>query len=171
MLSPDLRFHKPIRLPKDHYIGPRTYFLTVCTRNRSPYFRSSRLARWALAVLTDTAAQHNFSLRAYCLMPNHLHLLAQGLSRSADLLSFIESFKHKTSFHFHDKTGKTLWQVSFFDHIIRNAEDFSDCAEYIRLNPVRAGLARRPEDYPFSGTSSPPNPRVATTRSSSGQQK
>jgi putative transposase len=162
-LDPSQRFHKPIRLQKHNYIGSRSYFVTICTADRIPYFRSPRLARWNLDVLGKTAAAHSFTLRAFCLMPEHLHLLAQGNSRTADLLSFIESFKHKTSFYFFEKTGKTLWQISFFDHILRTAEDLSETSEYILLNPVRAGLAKRPEDYPFCGVAPPTNHAAAKT--------
>ena len=144
------RFHKPIRLPKANYLGPRAYFLTLCTRDRVPHFRSRRIAFWLLESLQQTAAQQSFTLRAYCLMPDHLHAVVQGDSPSANLVSFVKTFKHKTTFHFRAKTGKTLWQVSFFDHILRTTEDLSKTAEYILLNPVRAGLVQRPHDYPYS---------------------
>ncbi len=149
-LDSSQRFHKPIRLAKQHYLGPRAYFLTLCAHDRIPYFRSSRIAKWLVESLQQTAIQQSFTLRAYCLMPDHLHLLLQGNSPSSDLLCFVKTFKHKTTFHFRSKTGKTLWQVSFFDHILRTAEDFSETAEYILLNPVRAGLVQRPHDYPYS---------------------
>jgi putative transposase len=83
-------------------------------------------------------------------MPDHLHVLLQGDSPTSDLLCFVKTFKHKTTFHFRAKTGKTLWQISFFDHILRTAEELSKTAEYILLNPVRAGLVQRPADYPYS---------------------
>src|SRR6266403_2206772 len=149
-LDSSQRFHKPIRLAKQHYLGPRAYFLTLCAHDRIPYFRSSRIAKWLVESLQQTAIQQSFSLRAYCLMPDHLHLLLQGNSPSSDLSSFVKTFKHKTTFHFRAKTGKTLWQISLFDHILRTAEDLSKTAEYILLNPVRAGLVKRPEDYPYS---------------------
>ena len=147
--EPTQRFHKPIRLPKEHYIGLRAYFITLCTRDRVPYFRSPRIARWILASLQDIAIQRSFTLRAYGLMPDHLHVLLQGDSLTSDLLCFVRTFKHKTTFHFRAKTGKTLWQISFFDHILRTAEELSKAAEYILLNPVRAGLVQRPADYPI----------------------
>jgi len=100
--------------------------------------------------LLQIAAQQSFTLRAYCLMPDHLHLLLQGDSPSSDLRGFVKTFKHKTTFHFRAKTGNTLWQISFFDHILRTAEDLSKIAEYILSNPVRVGLVRRPEDYPYA---------------------
>src|SRR6266403_693849 len=149
-LDPARPFPKPFRLPKQHYLGRRAYFLTLCARDRAPYFRSHRIALWVLESLQQITAQQSFTLRAYCLMPDHLHLLLQGYSPSSDLLSFVKTFKHKTTFHFRATTGKTLWQISFFDHILRTAEDLSKTAEYILLNPVRGGLVKRPEDYPYS---------------------
>src|SRR5580700_8609543 len=144
------RFHKPVRLPKQHYIGRRAYFLTLCTRGRIPYFRSSRIARWLLENLLQIAAQQSFSLRAYCLMPDHLHILLQGDSPTSDLQGFVKTFKHKSTLHSRAKTRKTLWQISFFDHILRTAEDLSKTADYILSNPVRAGLVRRPNEYRYS---------------------
>lgn len=168
------RFHKPIRLPKQNYIGYRAYFLTVCTCNRIPYLSSARLAHWVLDLLRRCAIQYSFSLRAYCLMPDHIHLLAQGDSPAANLLPFVKTFKHRTSFSFHRKTGKRLWQISFFDHILRTAEDLSESAEYILSNPVRDGLVVRREDYPFCGTAPAPQ-RAPAKRAgippSSGQVK
>lgn len=151
-LEPAQGFHRPIRLPKQNYIGRRAYFLTLCTCDRIPYFRPRRIAHWLLESLQETVTRQSFTLYAYCLMPDHLHLLLQGVSTSSDLLAFVRTFKHKTTFHFRTKTGKTLWQTSFFDHILRTAEDFSKTAEYILLNPVRAGLVRRAEDYPYSAS-------------------
>ena len=151
-LAPAQRFHKPIRLPQQNYTGRRAYFLTLCIRERIPYFRSRRIARWLQESLQQIASQRYFTLRAYCLMPDHLQLLLQGDSPTSDLLSFVKTFKHKTTFHFRSKTGKTLWQISFFDHILRTAEELSKTAEYILLNPVRAGLIQRPNDYPYSRT-------------------
>lgn len=43
-----------------------------------------------------------------------------------------------------------MWQESFTNHHIRDCEDYQRHREYIRLNPIRAGLAARPEEYPFS---------------------
>jgi REP element-mobilizing transposase RayT len=39
---------------------------------------------------------------------------------------------------------------SFFDHIVRNQQDFEETLEYIRMNPVRRGLVKNPEDWPYT---------------------
>jgi putative transposase len=84
-------------------------------------------------------------------MPDHLHLLLQATAANSELLPFVRAFKHKTSHRFRARTGKTLWQTSFYDHILRRAESPTDVTYYILSNPVRAGLVRNPWDYPYSG--------------------
>jgi REP element-mobilizing transposase RayT len=44
-----------------------------------------------------------------------------------------------------------LWQPGFFDHILRNDESYSEKCEYVRENPVRAGLVQQAEDWPYQG--------------------
>lgn len=43
------------------------------------------------------------------------------------------------------------WQDGFFDHLLRSGESYSEKWNYVRMNPVRAGLVERPEDWPFAG--------------------
>jgi len=143
--------HKNIRLNARNYVGEGWYFLTLCTFRRARYFRADAAARWLLRMLDGEAARQRFLIRAYCLMPDHLHLLVQGTSPDADLLRFIGAFKHKTSFHFTSRTGRKLWQTSFYDHILRDHEAPADVAWYIWLNPVRAKLATKPDEYPYGG--------------------
>jgi hypothetical protein len=45
----------------------------------------------------------------------------------------------------------TLWQPGFFDHLLRNTESYGQKWEYVRENPVRAGLVARAEDWPYHG--------------------
>jgi putative transposase len=144
-------WHKDIRLAPGNYVGCRWYFVTICTFARRSYFRSQALADWLLRVLQRESAGSLFFVRAYCLMPNHLHLLLQGNSLNAELLPFIENFKHKTSHRFWLRNQKTLWQISFYDHILRNEDAPGDVAWYIWLNPVRAGLAKRTGEYRYAG--------------------
>jgi len=152
-------WHKDIRLPPEHYLGSRWYFVTLCAFEHKHYFRSKTLADWLLRALRKDCVEHSFLLRAYCLMPNHLHMLLQGSSLNADLLKFIGNFKHKTSRRFSAGSRKALWQTSFYDHILRKPDAPGDVSWYIWMNPVRAGLVTKPEDYPYSGPFSP-GPRI-----------
>jgi putative transposase len=85
-------------------------------------------------------------------MPNHLHLLAMASSPGADLLKFVSYFKQKTAYRHQQEYGRRLWQPRYFEHILREAEDFESVALYIWNNPVRAGICARAIDYEFSGS-------------------
>lgn len=145
------RYHKQIRLGREEYSGHKAYFVTMCAFERRQYFRSDRLARWLLSALEQEAGLHEFLLPAYCLMPDHLHVLAVANLPGCDLLRFVGDFKHKTSFYFLEKSGKTLWQTAFYDHILRSKDAPDAVAWYIWLNPVRAGLVKSSKDYPYVG--------------------
>ena len=82
-------------------------------------------------------------------MPDHIHLFVQGDSRF-DLGRWIGGLKRVVAAAV---TGgrSGLWQRGFFDHLIRNSQSYSQKWEYVRDNPVRAGLVSRREDWPFQG--------------------
>jgi hypothetical protein len=48
-------------------------------------------------------------------------------------------------------SGDPIWQRGFFDHVLRSSEGYSEKWNYVRENPVRAGLVKRTDDWPFSG--------------------
>ena len=80
-------------------------------------------------------------------MPDHIHLFVQGDPRF-DLGRWIGGLKRVVAAAV---TGgrSGLWQRGFFDHLIRNSQSYSQKWEYVRDNPVRAGLVRRWEDWPY----------------------
>ena len=86
-------------------------------------------------------------------MPNHLHLLVEGITDESDLRRFVEAWKQKTGFEYARCSRGKLWQVGFFDHVLRSDESTERHVQYILGNPVRAGLARSIGDYPFAGGS------------------
>ena len=145
------RQHKDIRLCPENYLGCRWYFVTVRAHDRVDYLRGKAFCDWVLRVLKEESARHLFFVKAFCLMPDHLHLLLQGSSLNADLLKFMNGFKQRTSHGFWVRNKKELWQVSFYDHILRDEDAPGDVAWYIWLNPMRAGLVKKAEDYPYSG--------------------
>jgi len=50
-----------------------------------------------------------------------------------------------------DGIQKPHWQEGFFDHVLRSAESYAQKWEYVRMNPVRAGLCQKPEEWPYQG--------------------
>lgn len=85
-------------------------------------------------------------------MPDHVHLLAAGASKTSDLTAFVASFKKETGFEFEKKTGRRLWQFKYYDRILRGNDSANRVAWYIWLNPVRKGLCRERHEYPFAGS-------------------
>jgi len=76
-------------------------------------------------------------------MPDHIHALLT-FPKDCSMKTTISSWKG-----YQTKKLKIAWQRDFFDHRIRNDENLKEKASYIRMNPVRAGLVERPEDWPY----------------------
>lgn len=142
---------KPIRLPADAYHKPGTwYFVTICCRNKEALFQSPKIRTLLQRALCGTARESHVELAAYTILPDHLHVICSagplGLPR------FIRKFKGCLAAEFrHRFGGSSPWQARFFDHKLRSDESLRQKCHYVWLNPVRRGLVRRPEDYPWSG--------------------
>ena len=85
-------------------------------------------------------------------MPNHVHVLGEGVTERADFCEFVRLFKQTSSFTYGRAHGTVLWQRSYFERVLRADEDSVRIARYILDNPVRAGLADEGLAYPFSGS-------------------
>lgn len=144
--------HKNIRLSHANYVGKGWFFVTICCANRRKFFTTPKISNWFVKILRHNSTTHSFAVHAFCLMPDHVHLLLEGLQPASDLLQFITALKIKTSTPFERKTGQSLWQKKFYDHILRRNDSPDDVAWYIWMNPVRAGICRRAEEYPFLGS-------------------
>jgi len=143
---------KNIRLPAIFYRGRRLYFVTICFHHRRKFGANPRIAGWIIAKLQKHAAACEFFVHAYCVMPDHLHVLTAGAAYTSDMIKFVESFKQETGVQFMRRARRRLWQFKYYDHILR-AEDSADgVAWYIWLNPVRQGMCRTPAEYPFLGS-------------------
>ncbi len=143
---------KRIRLAMDNYRGTRAYFITICTDGRKTYFADSTLASSTIERLRDCAGTERFAIHAYCVMPDHVHALAQGQTADSFLPNFVKRFKQLCAYHVKARHGFALWQTHFHDHILRREDQMDAVAWYIWMNPVRKGLVENPRDYPFSGS-------------------
>lgn len=106
-------------------------------------------------------AGERFELGAWCVMPNHVHLLIkpnEGESLSA-ILQGMKSFSAKEANKLLRREG-AFWQKESYDHIIRDGEDFAKQTAYILRNPDSAGLV----DWKFVGENSDGRrPKIAAT--------
>jgi putative transposase len=143
-------FHKNIRLSHGSYIGRQFYFVTLCCCDRRQVFSDATSCCWLLQVLRAESAARGFAVRAYCVMPDHVHFLAEGLLPSSNLTDFVRAFKIKTSRAYRRDSSQTLGQKKYFDHILRPNEPIEPVAYYIWMNPVRKGLSCAVGEYPFA---------------------
>jgi putative transposase len=141
---------KRIRLPRPVYQQGHTFFITFRTYRRYPWFRlKPELADLGVGVLRQTGAVRGTKLYAWCIMPDHIHLLIQD----EDIVDFVRLFKGRmTRKAFVLERGRRLWQRSFYDHALRKEESLINIASYIWENPVRSSLAKTPQMYLWSGS-------------------
>ncbi len=87
---------------------------------------------------------------AYSLMPNHVHLIAVPTDSAALRLAIGEAHRRYTRrINFREQWRGHLWQGRFGSFPM-SEQHLANCVRYVELNPVRAGLVRRPEEWPFS---------------------
>src|SRR5271165_2211582 len=148
----ELPVRKTPRLSRVNYLGRIFYFVTFCCFHRASIFLDAKRCAWMLDLLRLESAGNSFDVHAYCLMPDHLHFLAEGIEPTSDLRHFVKSLKIKSSRQYSAKFGGILWQRGFYEHILRSTESVQSIAWYIWLNPVRKGLVARPADHPYLGS-------------------
>lgn len=143
-------FRTAPRLSHFDYAGSFAYFVTIVTAQRQKVFTDPALVSAAADDLFISAAKYGFRLLAYCFMPDHLHTLVAGDEWSS-LPRFAQHFKQATGYAFKQRTGRQLWQPSYYDHVLRAPESVESIARYIWENPVRAELTDDWTTYEGSG--------------------
>ena len=143
---------RPTRIRGFNYRGPYRYFVTFCTSDRRETFRDSSIAMLALTYLRRTARTSGFAILAYCVMPDHVHVLTQGLDAEASARTFVTRWKHATACAEWQGARGRLWQRSYYDRVLRPWDETLRAVRYITANPVRAGLASRIGEFPFAGS-------------------
>jgi REP element-mobilizing transposase RayT len=86
---PSRLIRKNIRLELENYLGERLYFVTLCCARRRELLDRPGVSSWAIARLRQSAARHAFEVHSYCVMPDHFHLLAEGIRGSSNLLRLL----------------------------------------------------------------------------------
>jgi putative transposase len=97
---------------------------------------------------TRATKEFNVALGRYVLMPDHLHLFVRG-DQSFVLGNWIKGLKR--AIWISTKSQRSFWQPGFFDHLLRSDESYAQKWQYVRQNPVRAGLVKFAEDWPYQG--------------------
>ena len=156
----ELPKRKQIRLPDYDYSQSGAYFVTICTQNRrcvlaqivgrddpgAPCAECRLLPYGKIVeryVLSIPVAYPGVLLEKHCIMPNHIHLLLKvqtddirraESSRPTQLLPRIIAAMKRFS---NRDAGEKLWQTGYYEHIIRDENDFLTRWQYIDQNPAR----------------------------------
>jgi putative transposase len=143
---------RPPRLPslfQQH--TPVLYFLTFCTCPRRPILLRPRLVDALLTYAVRGADECGILVGRYVFMPDHVHLFAQ-MSSQANLGQWAKGLKRALSeVLISDGIGRPHWQRGVFDHVLRSRESYDQKWEYVRANPVRAGLVMDAQRWPYQG--------------------
>jgi putative transposase len=152
MKDNNFKRRKNPRLKEFNYSLPYIYFITICSYEKKDIFVDAKINKEIIKCLLQERNNNSIRLLAYCLMPNHIHLLIQPGKLGANIARFIGSFKSKTYRIFYESGCKErVWQRRYYDHIVRTREDLPQITEYIVNNPVRKNLTDKWDDYPYSG--------------------
>jgi REP element-mobilizing transposase RayT/AraC-like DNA-binding protein len=137
---------RPLRL----LVPDGIYHVTVRGNARGPIFLDDDDRLGFLDLLARVVDRFGWVLHAYCLMTNHYHLLVQtprpNLSTSMRQLNGV----YAQRFNKRRKRVGHLFQARFGAKLVQDEGYFLGSARYVILNPVRAEIVERPEDWPWS---------------------
>jgi putative transposase len=127
----------------------RTFFATTKTDRGRRLLQSDRNANLLIEVLRSYVAARKFQLLDFVVMPNHLHLLitvpgGMTIEKAMQLIKGRFSYRLKKEFGYPGE----VWQAGFSEVRADTKESIAGFQEYIAQNPVKAGLAESPGQYP-----------------------
>lgn len=128
-------------------------FYHIMTRgnNRNEVFKLDTDYQYFLELIVKYKTEHHFDLYHYSLMPNHTHMLVKT-NKASDFSTFMKKLNLAYFHHYRKNYGWVghFWQDRFKSQPVGKDEYFIQCGKYIELNPVRAKLVEKPEDYSYS---------------------
>ena len=140
----------PIHLPTvNRFNAPSIVFLTICTKNRkrilaTPDVFALLQASWAKAT--------SWKVGRFMIMPDHLQLFCAATEFPARPLGqWVRYWKNLASRQWQRREEQPVWQIDFWDRQLRDPVHYGEKWEYVRLNPVRAGLVNDSELWPYQG--------------------
>ena len=132
----------PVWLPLDQTV---TYFITICVGGRRPVLNNPEIFG---AILKICDLHEQWKTVAAVVMPDHFHALVRPVAnRDAKITQYSAGLKR---FVRRETKATWKWQDGVFDRLLRRDESAESKWIYMRENPVRAGLVRRWEDWPYA---------------------
>lgn len=130
--------------------GPRTFFVTSKTNVGASVLQTERMANLFIDVLRTYVTAKKFRLHDFVVMPNHFHL-QPTLDDRKTIEESVGPVKGRFSYRAKKELGcrYEIWQRGFSDERVWDRDSFLRHGKYIDENPVNAGLADKPENYPY----------------------
>ena len=136
-----------------YYVPNAQIFITQVVHNRAPIFHHLIYLNLLRKTMRVAKKRHPFKMIAYVFLPDHFHLLIQP-SGASNFSQIMHSCKRNFTLNYKRHKGINgslkFWQKRFFDHIIRDEQDFKNHVEYIHHNPIKHGYVQHPEEWPHS---------------------
>ncbi len=144
------------------YTTGATYFFTVVTFRRIPLFTQPQLVASLRRAFQEEMARRLFTIDAIVVMPDHIHAVWTLPQDDADysvrwrnikraLTASVRTEQRPAVFGSRrHKKEQGIWQRRFWEHRIRDAQDFEHHVNYIHYNPVKHGYVSKPVDWPHS---------------------
>ena len=154
------RAHYLPRLPREYYQGDAMVFWTLTVSGRAQGWLTQSLHSRFRELMLHTAAREGLICPAYCLMPDHIHLVWMGLRLDTDQLNGMAFLRT----YLEPGLAPAKFQMQAQDEVLRESQRARDALSkvcfYVAANPVRAGLVTQPEEWPFSGSVVPGYPKL-----------
>ena len=127
------------------------FFVTTCTNNRRRVLDSEAMHEIFVEVWKKAEELYGWYVGRYLIMPDHVHFFCTPRTDQSKLEYFVGKWKEWTAKHATRKHSvrMPLWQPEFFDRVLRSGESYDEKWQYVRDNPVRAGLVSDSLDWPY----------------------
>ena len=147
--------HKHLRRLDEIWLDASIYFITTCTASRRPILANETAATILREEFAGATDRYGWLVGRFVIMPDHVHFFCAtgGESEPKTLASFMNGFKQWSA----KRMAKTMevtppiWQAEFFDRVLRTHESYNGKWRYVIDTPVRAGLVREAEAWPYAG--------------------
>ncbi|HEY8902064.1 MAG TPA: transposase [Chthoniobacterales bacterium] len=127
------------------------YFVTFNTSGRRPLLARPEVHE-AFIGFCERARGKDIAVGRYVLMPDHAHLFVALPQDGISLPQWVRALRTMMGKRLLELgSDKPHWQEGFFDHVLRSTESYGQKWDYVRMNPVRAGLCAEPESWPYQG--------------------
>lgn len=145
--------HRHLRRLDEVWVEHPIYFITTCTLNRIDRLANQDFHEIAVEVWQNCERLYGWITGRYVVMPDHVHFFVSDARGARSLSLLVGKWKEWTARYATERLSypAPLWQPEFFDHVLRNGESYDQKWEYVRNNPVRAGLVEVSEDWKYQG--------------------